>query len=486
MAQAQQHLDPLSAVDAAFLFQERPNAQLHTGGVAIFRGEPPAYEDFLEYVRSRLDRVPRYRQKLAEPPFGLGRPRWIDDPSFNLEYHVLHKAVPSPGDESALRRVVTRVYSQRLDRSKPLWELLLIEGLSDDRFAVLTKTHHSVVDGIAGVDITAALFDTTPDAPARASDAAGRWVPRPEPSPAELAALSVNSTLRDIGSLPLRAAGTLGDRLRVRRAVQEAGETAMRVLRPAPPSPLNVKIGPHRRVAFVRADLEDFKRVKNAFGGTVNDVVLAVASGAIRSWMHHRGLKTEGIALRAGVPVSTRGRDEQGSLGNQLTQLVAPLPVGDPDPVSRLRTIQDAMTGLKESRQALGAEVIAGAQDFAPPTILAQSTRLNFSTRAYNVLITNIPGPQVPLYLMGRQLDEIYPLAFLAGDRAAAIAVMSYNGIAGFGLIGDYEALPDIDVLADGLTESLAEYVRLARRRARAGRGTRTVPRKQALAKKGR
>ncbi|HMS63401.1 MAG TPA: wax ester/triacylglycerol synthase family O-acyltransferase [Solirubrobacteraceae bacterium] len=485
MAQAQDHLDPLSALDAAFLFQERPNAHMHIGGVAIFDGPPPAWDDFLEHVRSRLDRVPRYRQKLAEAPLGLGRPRWIDDPSFNLEYHVLHKALPSPGDESALRRLIARIYSQRLDRAKPLWELLLIEGLADDRFALLTKTHHSVVDGISGVDITAALFDITQHTPG--PDPGSRmWVARPEPSAAELAAMSVNGTLRDVSELPLRAAGTIGDRLRLRRAAQGAGEAAMTLLRPAPPSPLNVKIGPHRRVAFVRTDLDAFKQVKDVFGGTVNDVVLAVTAGAIRHWMHARGLKTEGTELRAGVPVSTRGTDAQGTLGNQLTQLIAPLPVDVADPVARLRIVQDAMTGLKESRQALGAELIAGAQDFAPPTILAQSTRLNFSTRAYNVLVTNIPGPQVPLYLMGRELRSIYPLAFLAGDRAAAVAVMSYNGMVGFGLIGDYDALGDIDVLADGLSGSLQEYVTLAERRARRGRTSRRAPKKQALAKKGR
>ena len=485
MAQTQDHLDPLSALDAAFLFQERPNAHMHIGGVAIFEGPPPDWDDFLEHVRTRLDRVPRYRQKLAEPPLGLGRPRWIDDPTFNLEYHVLHKALPSPGDEDALRRLIGRIYSQRLDRAKPLWELLLIEGLEDDRFAILTKTHHSVVDGISGVDITAALFDLTEHTP-EPEPGSRTWVPRPEPSAAELAAMSVNGTLRDVGELPLRAASTLGDRLRLRRAAQGAGEAAMTVLRPAPASPLNVKIGPHRRVAFVRSDLDAFKQVKDVFGGTVNDAVLAVTAGAIRHWMHARGLKTEGTEMRAAVPVSTRGGDSKGALGNQLTQLIAPLPVDIADPVARLRIVQDAMTGLKESRQALGAELIAGSQDFAPPTILAQTTRLNFSTRAYNVLVTNIPGPQVPLYLMGRRIEEVYPLAFLAGDRAVAVSAMSYNGRVGFGLIGDYDALEDIDVLAEGFKSSLAEYLKLAERRTRHGRTSRRVPKKQALTKKGR
>jgi WS/DGAT/MGAT family acyltransferase len=199
----------------------------------------------------------------------------------------------------------------------------------------------------------------------------------------------------------------------------------------------------------------------------VNDVVLAVTAGAIRLWMHARGLRTEGVELRAGVPVSTRSSEERGALGNRLTQLVAPLPVDVADPVARLRLVQEAMTGLKESRMALGAEVIAGAQEFAPPTILAQSTRMNFSTRAYNVLVTNIPGPQVPLHLLGRELAEIYPLAFLAGDRALAVAVMSYNGTVGFGLIADLDKLADLDVLAEGFEETLAEYLTLTARRER-------------------
>jgi WS/DGAT/MGAT family acyltransferase len=268
--------------------------------------------------------------------------------------------------------------------------------------------------------------------------------------------------------------------------VQTAGSAALSIVRPAPESPLNVPIGPHRRVAFVRTDLEDFKRVKNVFGGTVNDVVLAVTAGAIRTWMHARGLRTEGLELRAGVPVSTRSRAEDDDLGNRITQLAAPLPVDVADPVARLRIIQDAMTGLKERHEALGAEAIAGAQDFAPPTILARSTRLNLSPRAYNILVTNIPGPQQPRYLMGRRMRSVYPLTFLGGDRAAAVAVMSYDGMAGFGLIADYDALRDIDVLAAAFGESVDEYVALAGRRAKRGRTPRPAPAKRALRTKGR
>ncbi len=486
MAKTQDHLDPLSALDAAFLFQERPNAHMHIGGVAIFEGPPPEWDDFLEHVRTRLDRVPRYRQKLAEPPLGLGRPRWIDDPSFNLEYHVLHKALPSPGDESALRRLIARIYSQRLDRAKPLWELLLIEGLEDDRFALLTKTHHSVVDGISGVDITAALFDITQNT-ARARARLRTWVARPEPSAAELAAMSVNGTLRDVE----RAAAARRRHARrppapaPRRAERERGRDdgaapgpavpAQRQDRPAPPR--GVRPQRPRGVQAGQGRLRRHRQRRRARRHRGRDPPLDARARA-----QDRGHRP----ARRRPRLHARRRRPRARSATSSRSSIAPLPVDIADPVARLRIVQDAMTGLKESRQALGAELIAGAQDFAPPTILAQTTRLNFSTRAYNVLVTNIPGPQMPLYLMGRQLEEIYPLAFLAGDRAVAVAVMSYNGFVGFGLIGDYDALEDIDVLADGFTGSLAEYLKLAERRARAGRTSRRVPKKQALAKKGR
>jgi diacylglycerol O-acyltransferase / wax synthase len=223
-----------------------------------------------------------------------------------------------------------------------------------------------------------------------------------------------------------------------------------------------VAISPHRRIAIAPADLDDFKLVKNALGGTVNDVVLAVVAGALRDWMHSRGLRTEGLAMKACVPVSTRTSEHDGALGNRITQLIAPLPIHLPDPVDRLRFVSAAMAGIKESKQALGAEIIAGAQDFAPPTILAQSSRMNFSTRFYNLLVTNIPGPQFPLYLLGRELEGMYPVAFLAGDRALAVAIMSYNGTMNFGLIGDYDAMADIDVVAAGITKALDELKRAA------------------------
>jgi WS/DGAT/MGAT family acyltransferase len=288
------------------------------------------------------------------------------------------------------------------------------------------------------------------------------------PSPAELTATSLSGVARTLLSLPLRAAAGAASSpgvavTRMREAAQGIGEVVLAGLSPAPESPINVPIGPHRRVAHVSSQLTDFKEVKDALGGTVNDVVLAVVAGGLRTWLHLRGQRTEGLELKACVPVSTRGSSEGDAMGNRITQLVAPLPVSVADPVERLRQVREAMDGIKDSKQAVGAEVIAGAQDFAPPTILAQASRLNFSSRFYNVLVTNVPGPQFPLYVLGRRMRRMFPVAFLAGDRSLAIAAMSYDGGLEFGLIADYDALPDLDVLAGGIRASLTEYLALAR-----------------------
>src|SRR5436190_8246514 len=318
---AQAHGDRLTAVDASFLAQEREDAHMHVGAVLIFEGPPPDYEDFITQIRSRLHLVPRYRQKLAFPPLETGRPLWIDDPNFNLQYHVRHTALPSPGSDEQLRALAARVHSQRLDRSKPLWETWLVQGLEGDRFALISKTHHALVDGIAGVDLATVLFDLQP-VPAPAAAEGEPWAPQPEPSPLALAARG----LKGVARFPFEVAGrTLAAATHptaaldaARDAAEGIGEVAWAGLNPAPTTPLNVPIGPHRRLAFVRNDLADFKRVKDALGGTVNDVVLAVVAGGLRTWLRGRGVRTEGLELRALVPVSVRTRDQQKSMGNRI------------------------------------------------------------------------------------------------------------------------------------------------------------------------
>src|SRR5919199_1646147 len=456
---AQAHGDRLSAVDASFLAQEGPSSHMHVGAVMIFEGPPPAYEDFLTQIRGRLHLVPRYRQKLAFPPFETGRPLWVDDPNFNLEYHVRHTALPAPGSESQLRALAARVHSQQLDRSKPLWETWLVQGLEGNRFGLISKTHHALVDGIAGVDLATVLFDPTP-VPQPVPHEGEPWAPQPEPSGAQLAARGVRGLVR----FPLAAAGRALDAVThptrtlelAREAVEGVGGVAGAGLNPAPDTPLNVEIGPHRRLAFVRNDLADFKRVKNALGGTVNDVVLAVVAGGLRAWLRDRGVRTEGLELRALVPVSIRTGDQRGHMGNRIVAMRGPLPVYVEDPVARLRVVRQAMDGLKESKQAVGAEVITGLEALAPPTILAQASRLQFSTRLFNLLVTNVPGPQFPLYVLGRELLDLFPVAFLPENQAVAVAAMSYNGSIDFGLLGDYDAMPDIEELAKDLEESLA------------------------------
>jgi WS/DGAT/MGAT family acyltransferase len=462
---AQQHGDRLTAVDASFLAQEGADAHMHVGAVMIFDGPPPAYEDVADHIRGRLHLVPRFRQKLAFPPLETGRPLWVDDPSFNLEYHVRHTALPSPGSEQQLRALAARVHSQALDRTKPLWEMWLVQGLDGGRFALLSKTHHALVDGVSGVDLATVLFDLQP-IPAEVEHSDTPWRPRDTPSAIDMAARG----MRGLIALPFDAASrAIGAAARpayalaeTREALEGIGEVVWAGLNPAPETPLNVEIGPHRRFVWVRQELADFKTIKRALGGTVNDIVLAVTAGALQRWLRSRGLRTEGLELRALVPVSIRARDEHHQLGNRLAAMRAPLPVYVEDPAARLRVVRQAMRGLKESKQAVGAEVLAGMQALAPPTILAQASRLNFSTRLFNLLVTNVPGPQFPLYVLGRRLDDLFPVAFLPKRHALAVAIMSYNGGMDFGLLADYDSMPDIEQLAEMFDASLAELLEAA------------------------
>ena len=459
------HLDRLTAIDASFLAQEGPVSHMHIGALVVAEGPAPRYDDLLDSVRRRLHLVPRYRQRLVFPPASSGRPLWTDDTDFNLEYHVRHTALPSPGSHEQLQNLCARVFSQQLDRSKPLWEMWLIECLDDGSFGLLTKAHHAMIDGIAGVDLATVLFDLGPE-PTPVDESLDPWVPEPTPNRIGLlragaegmAKASFAVTAKALAALrtPDRA---LGD---ARVAAEGVGEIVWAGLNPAPTTPLNVEIGPHRRFASVVSELSDFKAVKNAFGGTVNDVVLAVVAGALRTWLQSRGVRTEGMELRALVPVSVRVQDERGQAGNRLAAMRGPLPVWVSDPVERLEVVREAMADLKESKQAIGAEVLSNVQNFAPPTVLAQASRINFSTRLFNLLVTNIPGPQFPLYIAGRKMHTVFPIAFLPKDHALAIAIMSYDGHMNFGLLGDYDAMDDLDELATAIEDALADLVALA------------------------
>jgi diacylglycerol O-acyltransferase / wax synthase len=457
--------DRLTALDSSFLHLERDAAHMHVAGCAIFEGEPPSHAELVEQIESRLHLVPRYRQRLAFVPFSQGRPVWVDDPHFNLAFHVRHSALPPPGAEEQLMRMTGRVFSQALDRSRPLWEVWLVEGLSGGRFALLSKTHHALVDGISGVDIMTVLFDTSPD-PMPVAPPEQQWDPQPLPSSAQLLADALLERATVPGEMLRGArAAVRGPRAvasRVGRSLGALGELAMTGLRPAPAGLFNVQIGPHRRFTWVRGDLGQFKAVKNALGGTVNDVVLAVVTGALGSYLRGHGEDTDGLELRAMIPVSIRAEVERGALGNRVAAMWAPLPVGITDPEDRLHAISDAMRELKASGQAVGAEVLTQLAGFAPATIISQAARLQARQRLFNLVVTNVPGPQFPLYLLGRELESIFPMVPLAKNTALGIAIMSYNGQLNFGLSGDYDGLADLGVLADELQAAIAELVAAA------------------------
>ncbi len=450
----------LSVLDELFLHLEGPNAHMHVGGVAVFEGPPADYEDVIDTIERRLSEVPRFRQKLATVPFGVGRPVWVDDTHFNIEYHVRHTALPAPGNDEKFKALVSRIMSQQLDRTKPLWEMWYAEGLGGGRTALITKTHHCLVDGVSGADIMSVLLDLTPE---QRQVERTRWIPDPEPTADALLidALKERITSPAEGIRTLQSAVLDPAKLpnRVLEGARALGAFVGGTLDFAPESTLNQAIGPHRRFETVSANLDDIKRIKNHHGGTVNDVVLTVVAGGLRRLLKGRGERVEGLELRAMVPVSVRAEHEKGALGNRVASIWAPLPIWQADPVARLHTIGERMRSLKEGGQAVGAQLLTTLGEYAPPTILAQASRLVARQRAYNLVVTNVPGPQIPLYSMGREMLEVYPVVPLSDNTTIGIALLSYNGQIGFGLLGDYDAAPDLGVLAEGIEKSIAELL---------------------------
>ncbi|HSV66083.1 MAG TPA: wax ester/triacylglycerol synthase family O-acyltransferase [Mycobacteriales bacterium] len=458
-------MDRLSALDVSFLYLEEPTTPMHVGGVLVF-GPPEQgfdYDGLVALIERRLGQVPRFRQKVRWVPGRLANPVWVDDPDFDLAYHVRRSALPKPGSDQQLRELAARLISRPLDRARPLWEVYLVEGLAGGRVGIITKTHHAMVDGIASVDLAQVLFDLTP-APRETPEEL--WVPHREPSSLEL----VGDAVRDIVSRPTEAVDL------VRRGVRDVRHVAGRVLsvfsglastarvmaRPAPSSPLNVPIGEQRRFATAQTSLDDYKRVRKAHSGTVNDVVLAVCSGALRAWLMSRGEPVvEQTTVRAMVPVSVRPEDDRSALGNQVASYLVDLPVGEPSPTIRLARISYSMKGLKDSGQSVGAQALVALGGFAPPTLHSLGARVanRASRRVFNVVITNVPGPQFPLYANGAELLEVYPVVPLAKNMAVAIGVTSYNGGVYYGLTADRDAMSDADVLASLIQESLAELV---------------------------
>ena len=457
--------DRLSPLDVSFLYMETPTTAMHVGGVAVF--DPPDggfdYESLVELISERIAMVPRYRQKVRFIPGRIANPVWVDDEDFDVTYHVRRSALPKPGTDAQLRELVGRLQARRLDRDRPLWEIYLVEGLEGGRVAVITKTHHAMVDGVAAVDIGTVILDVTPDP--REVDPEP-WRPRPEPGTVSLVAGAVTDLVkRPTHAVDVVRTAAVDVRATAGKAASLAGgllSSVRTVARPAPDSPLNADIGEQRRFGMARTDLDDYKRVRKAHGGTVNDVVLATVTGALRTWLLTRGEPVNpATTIRAMVPVSVRADARQGQLGNRVSSYFVDLPVGEANPVMRLHQVSFAMRGHKESGQSVGADALVQLSGFAPPTLHSLGARVasSMTRRLFNVVVTNVPGPQLPLYAAGARMLEMYPVVPLAKGQAVSIGLTSYDGGVYFGLNADRDAMPDIDVLAQCLEESLAELV---------------------------
>jgi len=459
-------VDRLSPLDASFLYMEAPTTAMHVGAVLLF--DPPVdhpfdYDELTRLIAGRIHQAPRYRQRVRTVPGHLGTPVWVDDPDFDLCNHVRRSALPRPGNTEQLRELTGRLMGRHLDRGKPLWEMYMVEGVEGGRTAIISKTHHAMVDGIAGVDLLSLILDVT--ATPRVTEPQ-EWRPASEPGAAELVVDALGGILRRPASALDTVRSAASD---ARATVGKVASTAGGVLaalatsiQPAPASPLNVRIGGQRRYGTADTDLDDYKRVRKAHDATINDVVLAVVAGALRAWLLTRGeAVTPATTVRAMVPVSVRTPDQQSAGGNRVSSYFVDLPVGEPNPVVRLQHVSYAMKAHKESNQSVGAEALVALSGFAPPTLTALGARVgsSLSRRMFNLVVTNVPGPQVPLYAAGAPLTAMYPVVPLAKNQAVCVALMSYNGGVYYGLNADRDAMGDVDVLAQCIEESLAELV---------------------------
>ncbi len=474
--------DRLSALDAMFLHVETLTSPMHVGMVCRLEGGPIRKKngaidrDFLfRQTASRLDRAPRFRQRVQGPALGQGRPSWVDDPHFNIAYHVRFTGLPRPGGGAELKLLAGRILSQMLDRSRPLWEMYWVDGLENDEIGLVWKIHHCMVDGVSGVEVATLLFDSEAKAPA--PPPLETWKPRPLPKLGQR-----------VGSAFAEGAAASREWLGQARAVLVNPEAMAQRLKQdfeglgswigkglAPRTCINVPIGPHRRVDWVMVPLAEVKRVKNTLGGTINDVALAVVAGALRRYLVHRGEKVTGVDLHVGIPVSVRRDTEKQNLGNKVSAIATLLPVGERDPAKRYREICKRTELEKRSFAANAAQTLTNLPGAPPATLLQQVARMQWAQRVLNLVVTNVPGPQQPLYVGGARLLEIAPYLPLGPNVALGIAVLSYDGKLGFGLIGDYDVLSDIGALADQFQDSWQELIaaidRPARRRASGGRG---------------
>lgn len=451
-------MERMSTLDAGFFFVEHDNVPMHIGSVAVFEGPMPAYGDVVRLFESKLPQVPRYRQVVRTTPLHVFRPMWADDVHFEIGYHVRHAAVPAPGGPAELRNLAARLFAQRLDRARPLWEEWLLEGLADGRWAIISKVHHAMVDGVGGTDLMTLVFDQTPDA---AHLAPAAWDPELPPSLASMIADGV----RDAISWPFRQLAMSPDIIALIRAPaalsgfsRGLAGSARRLAKPSAGF-LNGPIGPHRRWAWTTASLGDIKKIRVKHGGTVNDVLLTAITGAFRDLLGKRGDLTEGLVVRSLVPVSVRSSGQRGEVTNRVSAVLANLPVGEPDPLRRLALVREQMDSLKGSSQAVSAEILTGMLGFAAPMWLALGSRAAFSAPQplVQTVTTNVPGPRVPLYLLGRRMQAAYPYVPIGSGLRIAVAIFSYLDTISFGVTADYDAVPDLEILIDGIGHGLTE-----------------------------
>jgi diacylglycerol O-acyltransferase / wax synthase len=464
--------DRMSPLDASFLHLEDGVVHNHIASCAIFDGPAPPYEDVVAAIARKLPLIPRYRQKVRFVPLQLGRPVWVDDPHFRLEYHVRHTALPPPGSEQDLRNLMGRLMSHELDRHRPLWETWVVEGLEGDRWAMISKVHHCLVDGVAGTDLMAVVLDQEPEPEVVPAD---DWQPRPEPSDTRL----VMDAALGLATSPFEQARAVRRALRTpRRLLGSARDLAAGVgsylgyLRPNAETSISGSIGPHRRWTWAEASLDDVRTIRRSLGGTVNDVVLSVITAGFRDLLRSRGESVEGFSLRTLVPVSMRLPDQRGELNNLVSAIFAELPVSVEDPVERLEAIRAQMDELKGSHQVEAGGVLTSLVELAPPVLEALAersvTRLGRSRpqHSINTVTTNVPGPQHPLFLCGRRMSLYLPYVPVAHGVRVGVAILSYDGDLAFGVTGDYDTAPDIDVLADGIEEAMRRLLKVAQQAA--------------------
>lgn len=454
----------MSPLDAGFLHLEDRNTSLHIAGIGIFEGPAPAYSDVAQMYHRKLPKVPRYRQLARPIPLRLGRPVWVDDPHFDLGYHLRHTALPHPGGEAQLRRLVGRLMSQQLDRGKPLWEAWIVEGLEAGRWALVSKIHHSMVDGVAGTDLLSAVFDHSPRPGRTPPDA---WVPAPEPSAARLLA----DALADRTRMPLEEARAV--RSAVRNPVRSAGlavATARGLMgyataiRPTAPTSLVGPIGPHRRYRWAAVPLADLALVRQSFGGTLNDVVLSLITRGFRDLLIARDEPLDGHVIRSLVPVSVRHPTERGRWDNRVSAMLAELPVAVADPVERLAEVSSRMRELKESKEAVAGEALTALAFWAPEPLLGAALHLGFRLPQRNLttVTTNVPGPPDTLYVAGRRMLATYPYVPIADRVRIGVAITSYEGLLTFGVTADRDTVPDVDLISAGIESAAVELLEAA------------------------